>query len=292
MESVINNFLYYLKIERGVSPRTLSSYASDLNQFKSFFHAQKREMTSIREEDLRKFIIHLRKKGLQVSSIARKLSAVRSFIRFLMQEGVINEDPTANLLSFRRGKRLPHALSQAEVLTLLDLPSPETQKGIKWRAILEVLYGTGIRVSELVGLPCSAVDLEAGFLRVKGKGGKERIVPIGREAEKWLKKYLSEVRPSIDKNSSPYLFLTPRGKPYTRQGIWVMIKRMARKAGLRKVSPHTLRHSFATHLLQGGADLRIVQELLGHADISTTQIYTQVDRSYLKEVHKKYHPRG
>ncbi len=292
MESVINDFLYYLKIERGLSPRTLSGYSSDLAQFRYFLHAQKRDPASIREEDLRKFIIHLRKKGLQVSSIARKLSAVRSFIRFLMQEGVIKEDPAANLLSFRRGKRLPHVLSQAEVLTLLELPSPETKKGIKWRAILEVLYGTGMRVSELVDLPRSAVDLEAGFLRVKGKGGKERIIPIGKEAEKWIKKYLSEIRPSLDKNNSPCLFLTPQGKPYTRQGIWVMIKRMARKAGIKKVSPHTLRHSFATHLLQGGADLRIVQELLGHADISTTQIYTQVDRSYLKEVHRKYHPRG
>ena len=292
MKNVIKAFLHYLEIERGVSPHTLSSSSRDLSDFSHFLALQGKNLESFGEEDLRKFIIYLREKRLQVTSIARKLSALRSFLRFLLQEGILQEDPAVNLLSFRRMKKLPHALTQPEVLTLLQAPSTETKNGVKWRAILELLYATGIRVSELVNLSRAEVDLEVGFLRVKGKGGKERIVPIGKEAQEWIKRYLIEIRPFIDKDNSPYLFLTSQGKPYTRQGIWEIIKRMAKKAGIKNISPHTLRHSFATHLLQGGADLRIVQELLGHASLSTTQIYTQVDRSYLKEVHRKYHPRG
>ena len=285
----IKRFINYLSVEKGYSPNTLSSYQKDLEDWLEFL---KNKGYGLTEEGIREYLFHLRKKGYRISSISRKVSALRSFIRFLLQEGFLSSDPAENLFSFHREKKLPHALSLQDMEKLLELPDTSKPQGVKDRAILEFLYATGLRVSELVELKLEDVDLEVGYVRCKGKGRKERIVPLGKESEKWLRKYLTEVRSRLDREGSPYLFLRRGGKPFTRQGIWKIIRKYSRMMGLKNVSPHTLRHSFATHLLQGGADLRVVQELLGHASITTTQIYTQVDRSYLKEIHRKYHPRG
>ena len=292
VQNYIEDFLKYLSVERGFSSLTIKGYQSDLRDFHHFLNLQKKKLTTFDEKNVEEFISHLRRKGLKVNSIYRKLSALRSFIKFLLQEGIIKKSPIINLLLPKRIKKLPHALSKKEVLSLIEAPCIEKKNGIKYRAILEFLYATGVRVSELINVSLSDIDFDVGYVRIKGKGRKERIVLIGKESEKWVKKYIEEVRVLDDKKKLTFLFLTQQGNPYTRQGIWDLIKKMARKAGIKKVSPHTLRHSFATHLLEGGADLRVVQELLGHADISTTQIYTQVDISYLKEVHKRYHPRG
>ncbi len=286
MREKIKEFIAYLEVEKGYSPHTLACYWRDL---RDLFQFLERENFPFGEEGIRNYIVFLRKKGYRISTISRRLSALRSFVRFLAMEEGFSEDPTENLFSFHRESRLPFALSVEEMERMLALPDTSRPQGIRERAILEFLYATGLRVSELVSLKLEDVDLDMGYVRCKGKGRKERVVPLGEIAERWLKEYLSRVRPRTD---SPYLFVSGRGKPYTRQGIWKIIRKYARLLGLRKVSPHTLRHSFATHLLQGGADLRVVQELLGHADISTTQIYTRVDRNYLKEVHRKYHPRG
>ncbi len=294
MEKLVKDFLNFIILEKGLSLRTLQAYQSDLKDFLSFL--KKKGLDSwnkVKEQHLIEYLGDLRKRNLKSSSVGRRLSSLRRFFKYLLQEKEISQDPTLNLIAPRRERNLPLVLSVEEMFKFLNLPSSDGREGIKDRSILEFLYATGLRVSELVNLKIEDVDLEAGYVRCKGKGNRERIVPLGKEAIKWVKKYLQEVRPFYLKGKdNPYLFINRRGKNYTRQGVWEIIKRYAKKLGREDVSPHTFRHTFATHLLQGGANLRSVQEMLGHEDISTTQIYTQLDRRRLKEIHRKFHPRG
>ncbi|HSW30045.1 MAG TPA: site-specific tyrosine recombinase XerD [Longimicrobiales bacterium] len=290
-------FQDYLTFERGLSDRTLAAYARDLTRWARFLEAQ--GVTSpgaVTPGHLRDWVFSLKEARLAPTSIRRAQSAVRTYYAFLLGEGSVTADPTERLESPKLGRRLPDFLTRDEVSDLLDAPDPEAALHWRDRAILELLYATGMRVSELAELPLSALDLDEGFLTVFGKGGKERLVPVGAPALRALGRYLREVRPSLDHargRGKSRVFLNARGAPLSRVAVWALVKESARRAGIkRKVSPHTLRHTFATHLLEGGADLAAVQELLGHADIATTQIYTHVDREYLREVHRRYHPRG
>jgi integrase/recombinase XerD len=239
------------------------------------------------------FLASLRTQPLAPSSIARALSAMRGWFRFLIRERLVESNPLPDVIASRRAVRLPKTLTMAEVTQLLDLPAGSSVEGCRDRAMLEVLYASGLRVSELVGLTVSQVDLNAGCLRVRGKGAKERVVPMGQQARDLLSDYLAQVRPVLLKGRpSRALFVSRRAQALTRQACWKLLRLRARRAGITKpISPHMLRHSFATHLLEGGADLRAVQTMLGHADIATTQIYTHVERSRLKHVHRRYFPR-
>ena len=290
-------FQDYLTFERGLSDRTLAAYARDLTRWARFLET--RGVTSpgaVTPAHLREWIFSLRDAELAPTSIRRAQSAVRTYYGFLLAEGSLTVDPTERLESPKLGRRLPDFLSREEVGALLDSPDPDARSYWRDRAILELLYATGMRVSELAELPLANVDLDEGFITVFGKGGKERLVPVGEPALRALLRYLREVRPALDRaqgRGKGRVFLNARGAPLSRVAVWTLVKEAARRAGIRrKVSPHTLRHTFATHLLEGGADLAAVQELLGHADIATTQIYTHVDREYLREVHRRYHPRG
>ena len=289
------HYLDHLNFERGLSPRTVDAYRRDLLRFVKFAGgAGKNGPESITPADLREYIFHLSGLGLAPTSARRAQSALRTYFGFLLQEGILEHDPTDGLESPKVGRPLPEVLDSEEVLGLLE--APRLDSPVYWRdkAILEVLYATGVRVSELIGLKVPNLDLELGLCTVWGKGAKERMVPLGGPARMALQRYLREVRQKLDQGSSGgHVFLNRKGGPLSRTAIWNLVKEAARAAGLRKkVSPHTLRHTFATHLLEGGADLVAVQELLGHADISTTQIYTHVDREYLRGVHEKYHPRS
>jgi integrase/recombinase XerD len=243
---------------------------------------------------LRAWVFELKSSGLAPTSIRRAQSALRTYFAFLLAEGVVEADPTDRLVAPRTSRKLPDVLGQDEVGRLLA--ATDESHSLHWRdrAILEFLYATGVRVSELTDLPLSAIDLDEGFATVFGKGAKERIVPIGVPALRALGRYLREVRPGLDRGGGKgRVFLNARGHPIRRESVWAIVKKAARRAGITKsVSPHTLRHSFATHLIEGGADLAAVQELLGHADIATTQIYTHLDRGYLRDVHRRYHPRS
>ncbi|MBT8336000.1 MAG: site-specific tyrosine recombinase XerD [Gemmatimonadetes bacterium] len=288
-------FLDYLAYERGLSARTLDAYGRDLRRFVAFAV----ERGAMRPDDLdaslfREYVYRLKDEGLAATSIRRAQSTLRTYAGFLLGEGVLGDDPTERMESPRVGRRLPDVLSRDEVARLVEAPLESDPLHWRDRAILEVLYSSGLRVSELVELPTNAVDLDERLLRVFGKGSKERLVPLGGPAARALGRYLGDVRPRLDRGTGRgRVFLTVRGRPLSRQAVWGLVKRSAEAVGIeRRVSPHTLRHSFATHLLEGGADLAAVQELLGHADISTTQIYTHVDRTYLKEVHRTHHPRG
>jgi integrase/recombinase XerD len=290
-------FQDYLTFERGLSDRTLAAYARDLTRWARFL--EERGVGSpeaVTPGDLREWVFGLKDAGLAPTSIRRAQSAVRTYYAFLLAEGSVQADPTERLESPKLGRRLPDFLSREEVLALLDAPDPGAALHWRDRAILELLYATGMRVSELAELPLSALDLDEGFLTVFGKGGKERLVPVGEPALRALVRYLRDVRPELDRGrgrGKGRVFLNARGAPLSRVAVWTLVKESARRAGItRKVSPHTLRHTFATHLLEGGADLAAVQELLGHADIATTQIYTHVDREYLRDVHRRFHPRG
>lgn len=284
-------FLDYLTVERGLSPNSVEAYGSDLRKF---FGGCRREPKRIRREDVIDFLSRERSEGLSTSTAARRLVAVRTFFRFLLLEKLVEEDPTENIDPPRALQHLPVYLSQGEVEALLNTPEIKTPLGLRNRAMLEVLYATGIRVSELTSLTVTGLNAEAGFILVMGKGGKERVVPLGEVACDWTVRYRREVRPGLlGERESKVLFVTARGGAMTRQNVWTFIKKYAAKAGIEKrLSPHTLRHSFATHLLENGADLRSLQILLGHADISTTQIYTHVEQERLKKVYKKYHPRA
>ncbi len=291
----VDSFLHYLSVERGLSTNTLEAYSRDLNRFLGFLEAKMRP--SPREADqsiVAEYLMALRGCGLQPSSIARNFSALKVFYRFLLEEGLCPVNPLEWLSPPKLGRKLPAVLSQEEVERLLQGPDGSLPLGLRDKALLEFLYATGVRVSELIGLKLSHLFLEIGLIRVWGKGSKERIVPLGRKATEVLEDYLQSARPLLAKGSSgDFLFLNRRGGQLSRMGVWKILKRYANKTGInKKVSPHTLRHSFATHLLEGGADLRAVQEMLGHADISTTQIYTHLDTHYLLEVHRSFHPRG
>jgi len=291
----LESFVDYLSFERGLSDRTLSAYQRDLEKLLAFLgergHGQPSEITP---QDLRDFVFHLKDSGLAPASIRRILSSLRGYFAFLLEEGVLEADPSERLESPRAWRRLPDVLSVEEVLKILDAPNPDHPMCWRDRSILEVLYATGMRVSELVELKIGDIDLGEGVCTVFGKGSKERLVPLGGPARRALERYLKEVRIRLDSGKGEgRVFLNHRGRPLSRAAIWDFVKKYALRSGVRKkVSPHTFRHSFATHLLEGGADLAAVQELLGHADISTTQIYTHVDREYLREVHRTYHPRG
>ncbi len=287
-------FQDYLGFERGLSERTVSSYTRDLTRWVTFLDQRGvGDPAQVTATHLREWVFALRDAGLAASSIRRAQSAVRTYFAFLLSEGVVEVDPTERLESPKVGRRLPDFLTHREVERLLEAPDPS--RPLYWRdkAILELLYASGVRVSELVELALSNVDPDEGFITVFGKGSKERLVPVGGPALRAVGRYLREVRPELIREPTDRIFLNARGRPLSRMAVWSLVKASAQRAGIvKKVSPHTLRHTFATHLLEGGADLAAVQQLLGHADISTTQIYTHVDREYLREVHRKYHPRA
>jgi integrase/recombinase XerD len=288
-------FVDFLSFERGLSDRTLAAYQRDLDKLLGFLEERGRSgPTEITPQDLRDFMVELKRRGLAPASIRRALSSLRGYFAFLLEEGAVASDPSERLEAPRAGRKLPDVLSVEEVTRLLEAPNPDHPLYWRDRSILETLYATGMRVSELVELRISSLDLEEGLCTVFGKGSKERMVPLGAPARRALTRYLDELRPRLDRGKGEgKVLLNARGGPLSRVSIWNLVKESAQRAGLGgKVSPHTLRHTFATHLLEGGADLVAVQELLGHADISTTQIYTHVDREYLREVHRTFHPRG
>jgi len=290
-------FQDYLTFERGLSDRTVSAYGRDLSRWAAFLSERGvASPDSVTPAHLRDWVFGLKEAGLAPTSIRRAQSAVRTYYAFLLAEGSVAADPTERLESPKLGRRLPDHLTHEEVAAFLDAPDPDAPLYWRDRAILELLYATGMRVSELVDVPLAALDLDEGFLTVLGKGSKERLVPVGAPALRAVGRYLREVRPGLDRGKGRgkgKVLLNARGAPLSRAAVWSLVRDAARRAGIaRKVSPHTLRHTFATHLLEGGADLAAVQELLGHADISTTQIYTHVDREYLRDVHRRFHPRG
>ncbi len=295
MDQLLDRFLHYLVVEKGLSRNTIEAYSHGLARFLDHLKGKKiQDVRDVGKLDVQGFLLALRKKRLNTKSIVRNLSAIRSFFRFLIQEGILETIPIENLESPKVAKTLPEILSVKEIEQLLEQPNLQTPLGMRDRAMLETLYATGMRVSELTHLPTHQVNLEGGYVLLYGKGSKERIVPLGTEAMKWVALYLTTARGILSKGKeSPSLFINRSGKGMTRQRFWKNLKDYAKKAGLHKrISPHLLRHSFASHLLERGADLRSVQMMLGHVDISTTQIYTHVTGERLKKVHQQYHPRG
>ena len=292
MDNLTDQFINHLRLERGLADNTIKAYSRDLTRLAQFLEKQNLTPIAVSRDQLIEYVYILRK-TLSGSSVARNISATKMFFRFLTSEGYIKENPARLLETPRLPRRLPDVLSMAEVEQLLAQPDPSTPMGKRDCAMLELLYATGLRVSELVGLKVLSINLEAGHIRTFGKGSKERLVPIGGKAIQAVREYLSNGRVQLLKGANlPYLFLNFRGCPLTRQGFWKIIKKYGKKAGIQKeISPHSIRHSFASHLLEAGADLRSVQVMLGHEDISTTQIYTHVTRKRLKEVHAKCHPR-
>jgi len=291
----LEQFQDYLRFERGLSRRTLSAYSHDLGNCISFLVEEGADTPDLVTSNLlRTWVFALHKAGLAPSSIRRAQSAVRTFFQFLLSEGWVSIDPTERLESPRIGERLPEFLTREEIERLLNAPIPEKRLYWRDRSILELLYASGVRVSELISITGTSLDLDGSFITVFGKGARERIVPIGAPALRALKKYLTKLRPKLDRGESRgHVYLNAHGRPLTRESVWKLVKNSGRIAGIKKsISPHTLRHTFATHLLEGGADLVAVQELLGHVDISSTQIYTHVDREYLRKVHERYHPRA
>jgi integrase/recombinase XerD len=292
-EDLLHSFLEFLTVEKGLAPNTALSYRRDLAKYFFFLSRVHGQPLKAGEEDLVRFIHQQSRSGLGARSLARLISTLRSFHKFLVREGKRGEDPAARLTSPRAWLALPKFLTVEEVERLLDQPEAGSWQGVRDRAILEVMYAAGLRVSELVALKTEDVNWKGGFLICLGKGGKERIVPLGGSAVRAAKRYLAEARSKLAKSPSPILFLTRRGRAFTRQGIWKLIKAYAARAGLpNRIGPHVLRHSFATHLLERGADLRSVQLMLGHSQITTTQIYTHVSRERLRRVYDKYHPRA
>ncbi len=291
-EELLKKFLIYLAVEKGLAKNTLESYERDLRKY---FHFMKnKSVDDISRTDVVSFQARLSTEGMATPSVARSLSAIRGFHKYLMTDGLARTDPTVNIETPRGWKRLPKTLSTADVDSLLNQPQLSSPIGLRDKAMLELLYATGLRVSELVGLRVPDINLERGFLIVMGKGSKERAVPMGELAIAAIKQYLAGARQTLlNGRDSHLLFISSKRRGITRQMFWERIKFYTRKAGIGKsISPHTLRHSFATHLLDNGADLRAVQAMLGHSDISTTQIYTHVSRERLKQIHEKYHPRG
>ncbi|MBN1687812.1 MAG: site-specific tyrosine recombinase XerD [Candidatus Omnitrophica bacterium] len=290
---LLNEFVNYLSVEKGLSQNTLIAYRQDLEAYLSFLDKRKlKDWRKIKRDHILCFLSDEKKRGLETTSVARRLVAIKLFHRFLVQERHLHDDVTSVLESPQLWKKLPQFLTGPEMEGILKIPNLNDKRGVRDRALLECLYATGMRVSEIVHLTLGDLNLESGFIRCHGKGGKERIVPLGRKAIEACRQYISRVR-SRQKAKSDRIFIGKNGSGLTRQFIWQVIKKYARLAGITKhITPHTFRHSFATHLLEGGADLRVVQELLGHADIATTQIYTHVSRDHLKKVHARCHPRA
>ncbi len=294
-DTLVDRFINYLQVEKGLSANTIESYSLDLTRYLDFL--KKSGISEISEEDtshILKHLIELRKEGLNARSRARHLVTLRGFYKFLVHEKIFENDPAHMVDLPKPGLKLPDVLSVEEIQELLKVPDLTTPRGQRDAAMLELLYAAGLRVTELIQLKIQDINLEAGFVRVFGKGSKERIVPIGHFARETVRDYLTYGRPFLLKTyQSRYLFVARAGNPMTRQGFWKLVKQYASKAGLlKKITPHTFRHSFASHLLEAGADLRSVQLMLGHVDISTTQIYTHVVREQLQKLHEKYHPRG
>lgn len=288
-------FIDHLAVERNLSPNTADAYRRDIDRYLKFLDRVETSVTDAGTEAIEEFIRFLRKRNISARSVVRTLSAIRSFYRFLRTEGVTDSDPTSQVEPPRLWKKLPVVLDIFEIEALLDQPDLESDLGIRDRAMLELAYAAGLRISEMLQATTYDLDMREGLIRVMGKGKKERLVPVGGVALDYVMRYLDgpRIRLAARGEATDILFLNFRGGPLSRMGFWKILKKYVEGAGiLKKCTPHTLRHSFATHLLEGGADLRAVQEMLGHADISTTQIYTHVDRSYLKDIHKTFHPRG
>ena len=297
MKYLVADFIHFLRVEKGLSNNTITSYHRDLRAYIHFLQT-KEKMDSLEDVSrpvVMKFLAHLKDTGKSSKTIARHISSIRSFHQFLLREKRLDHDPTVHIDLPKQEKTLPKVLNLEEVEALLSAPSKGDAFSLRDKAMLEVLYATGLRVSELIGLNVGDVHTMLGFVRCIGKGNKERIVPLGSKAKEALEAYIEKGRPKLikDKNRSEALFLNHHGNRLTRQGFWKILKQIASSVGIEKtITPHTLRHSFATHLLENGADLRAVQEMLGHADISTTQIYTHVSKARLKDVYKQFHPRA
>jgi integrase/recombinase XerD len=292
---LVDRFADFLALERGTSPRTIEAYLLDIRRLVTFAVVKGAPSpVDLTARLLRAYVYHLKDLGLAPASIRRNVSSARTYFRFLLADGHVVRDPTERLETPKRWRTLPEVLTVAEVQSLLEAPTVDDPLYFRDRALLELAYGAGLRVSEWIGIGTRDVLLDEALVRVFGKGAKERLVPIGRSAIAGLAIYQRELRPRLERGAGRgMLFLSARGEPLSRMGAWKILRRYVERAGLKKhVSPHTLRHSFATHLLEAGADLRAVQEMLGHADISTTQIYTHVDREYLRQVHRQYHPRA
>jgi integrase/recombinase XerD len=288
-------FCDHLALERGLSPRTVDAYRRDLERFAAYLITRSvRRPADVTATDLREFVYHLKDLGLQPSSIRRNVSALRTYFAYLLAEGIVVADPTDRVELPRAWRRLPDVLGRDDIARILDAPDPSDRLFWRDKALLEFAYASGVRVGELITVKSRDVDLQEGLALVFGKGSRERIVPLGRPALQALIVYLREIRPALARNRGEgAVFLNARGTPLTRMGVWKILRKHVDRAGITKrVTPHTLRHSFATHLLEGGADLASVQEMLGHADISTTQIYTHVEREYLRDVHRRFHPRA
>ncbi|GAB6933536.1 site-specific tyrosine recombinase XerD [Calditerricola satsumensis] len=295
METLIDQFIHYLGVERGLAANTLVSYRQDLTAFAAYLKEQGvQRIEETTRAHIVGFLLHLQQQGKATATISRHLASIRSFFHFLFRERLIDQDPSVNLETPKLQKRLPKVLSVEEVERLLAMPDPRTPTGLRDKAMLELLYASGLRVSELVSLNLHDVNLHMAYLKCMGKGSKERIIPLGRIAVDATRRYIERARPMLLRSQGEEaLFVNHHGRRLTRQGFWKIIKKYAREAGIAKeITPHTLRHSFATHLLENGADLRSVQEMLGHADISTTQIYTHVTKTRLKEIYARTHPRA
>lgn len=295
MQRHIDDFLNYLAVERGLADNTLLAYRRDLTKYAVFLKERRVEQGSqVSRQHVTDFMFHQKTKGLSATSICRALSAIKMFHRFLVREGLAPEDPTNLVDTPKLWKRVPDAMTTGEVEAMINATQGNGWQVIRDKAILELFYASGMRVSELVNLNVESINFDIGYVRCIGKGRKERIIPVGKRAREAVQRYCETARKRLMKEKkSPVLFVSRLGKKISRQSIWKLIKGYARKAKIQKeIKPHTLRHSFATHLLEHGADLRSVQEMLGHSDISTTQIYTHVDRERLKSIHKQFHPRG
>lgn len=292
MQPVLQEFLAYLDVERGLAANTLESYGRDLSHFTTFLHQQQHSLFNIDEQTITAYLSTLQKEGRSAATIARRSAALKSFYQYLVREERISCDPTANLESPKPPKRLPHVLSVTEIERLLAQPDTSRPAGLRDRAMLEMLYATGLRVSELITLDVNHVNLDRGYIRCMGKGSRERMVPLGSVAAEAVAAYLSRGRNVLIREPGvKALFVNQHGRRLTRQGFWKILKKYAQQAGLEtKITPHTLRHSFATHLLDNGADLRSIQAMLGHADISTTQIYTFISRHRVREEYVRAHP--
>lgn len=281
----------YIKAELGLSDNTASAYGEDLKNFSDYM--RKNSIFSPQRQDVTGYLMELKRRGFSPSTISRRLSAVKGYFRYMLNEGLIKTNPIAGMKSPRKWSEIPGALPEADINKLLAAPDIKKKAGMRDAAILELLYATGMRISEACGIKVSDVNFQAGFLRCMGKGSKERIIPVGDKALQSIKLYMEKAKPHYARGSAPELFITRLGGKFSRQGLWKIVKKHAFKAGIRgNITPHMLRHSFATHLLERGADLRSVQEMLGHSSISTTQIYTHVDSARLKKVHSRFHPRG
>jgi integrase/recombinase XerD len=290
----VAEYLGALQSERGASRNTLAAYRRDLDDFQRFLGRGRLSLARVAPDDIVGYVERLRRRGLRPSSIARRLSALRGFFRHLVREGAVDRDPTEHVELPRLARSLPKALSRVAAQALVEAPDTTEPRGVRDRALLEVLYATGVRASECLGLRLEDLNLAAGYVICMGKGRKQRLVPVGAEALVWVRAYLRDVRPRhTRRRDCGRLFVNPRGGPLSRQSLWAIVRAAAARAGVRgPVSPHVLRHSFASHLLEGGADLRAVQVMLGHADIATTQIYTHLPSSALRRMYHAFHPRA